>query len=121
MLAGIAALVAIHRLREVSCLYGFTRFEAAPTIGDGDLEDVGLAVTGAPLGDDPDWLPAIEQFGEGLFILLDAEEIAKWLARPATLARAGQLMAGFTAWSGRQGRGTPSYRRIRCFTVFLMH
>ena len=113
MLAGISALVAIHRLREVSCLYGFTRFEAAPTIGDGDLEDVGLAVTGAPLGDDPDWLPAIEQFGEGLFILLDAAAVAGWLARPATLARAGQLMAGFAAWSSRQGRGTPGYRNLQ--------
>ena len=112
MLAGIAGLVAIHRLREVSCLYGFTRFEAAPTIGDGDLEDVGLAVTGAPLGDDPDWLPAIEQFGEGLFIQLDAEAVAKWLARPATMARHGQLMAGFVAWSGRQSRGTPGYRGL---------
>lgn len=113
MLAGISALVAIHRLREVSCLYGFTRFEAAPTIGDGDLEDVGLAVTGAPLGDDPDWLPAIEQFGEGLFILLGADAVAGWLARPATLARAGQLTAGFVAWSSRQGRGTPGYRGLQ--------
>jgi hypothetical protein len=27
-LVGIAAVVAVHRLREVACLYGFTRFEA---------------------------------------------------------------------------------------------
>ena len=30
-LSAIKNLVAVHRLREVSCLYGFTRFEAAPT------------------------------------------------------------------------------------------
>jgi hypothetical protein len=46
----IKNLVAVHRLREVMCLYGFTRFEAAPTSADGDLEDVRLAVNGAPLG-----------------------------------------------------------------------
>ena len=36
-LSAIKNIVAVHRLREVSCLYGFTRFEAAPTSADGDL------------------------------------------------------------------------------------
>jgi hypothetical protein len=112
LLAGICGLVAVHRLREVSCLYGFTRFEAAPTVGDGDLEDVGLAVTGAPLGEAPDWLPAIEQFGEGLFLQLDPDAIVAWLARPDTQARADQLSAGYAAWAARQGRGVPSYRGL---------
>jgi hypothetical protein len=46
-LSVIKNIVAVHRLRAVSCLYGFTRFEAAPTSADGELEDVGLAVHGA--------------------------------------------------------------------------
>jgi len=48
-LKGITELLAMHRLREV-CLYGFTRFEPAPLADDG-IEDVGLAVNGAPLGE----------------------------------------------------------------------
>jgi hypothetical protein len=48
-LSPVKNVVAVHRLREVSCLYGFTRFEAAPTSADGDLEDIQLAVRGAPL------------------------------------------------------------------------
>src|SRR5215472_6244144 len=44
LLEPIRNLVVVHRLREVCCLYGFTRFEAAPTAADGDLEDVRLAV-----------------------------------------------------------------------------
>ena len=64
---GIMSLVAVHRLREVACLYGFTRFEPAPLATD-ELEDVGLAVSGAPLAQTPDWLPAVEQFGEGFFL-----------------------------------------------------
>src|ERR1051326_3234181 len=67
-LSAIKNIVAVHRLREASCLYGFTRFEAAPTSADGDLEDIQLAVRGAPLAQDADWLPAIEQFREGIFI-----------------------------------------------------
>ena len=36
-LSSIKSLVAVHRLREVVCLYGFTRFEAAPSIMEDDL------------------------------------------------------------------------------------
>jgi hypothetical protein len=74
--------VTVHRLREVSCLYGFTRFEAAPRTTDGDIEDVRLAVRGAPISKDADWLPAVELFGEGLFLHFDEAAIRAWLARP---------------------------------------
>jgi hypothetical protein len=77
----ISKLVVVHRLREVSCLYGFTRFEAAPTSADGDLEDIRLAVHGAPLSLAADWLPAVEQFGEGLFIQFDEAAVTEWLSR----------------------------------------
>ena len=80
-LSGIKSLVAVHRLREVSCLYGFTRFEAAPTAADGDIEDIQLTVHGAPISRDADWLPAIEQFGEGIFIHFDEVAIEQWLKK----------------------------------------
>jgi hypothetical protein len=91
------SLVAVHRLREVACLYGFTRFEPAPLATD-ELEDVGLAVSGAPLAQTPDWLPAVEQFGEGFFLQFSPEALAHWLSEPGVLARARQIQAGSTAW-----------------------
>jgi Domain of unknown function (DUF1998) len=112
LLAGIDGLVAVHRLREVVCLYGFTRFEPAPTVSDDVLEDVGLAVRGAPLGEAPDWLPAIEQFGEGLFIQFKPEAILKWLARPGTQQRAKLLLDGFDAWARHKGGQTPDPRGV---------
>ena len=42
--------------------------QAAPTSADGELEDVRLSVHGAPRSLGAEWLPAVEQFGEGLFI-----------------------------------------------------
>ena len=81
VLKPIRNLVVVHRLREVYCLYGFTRFEAAPTAADGDLEDIRLAVHGAPLSLGADWLPAVEQFGEGLFIQFDEAAVTEWFAR----------------------------------------
>ena len=102
---GIKSLVAVHRLREVACRYGFTRFEPAPLATD-ELEDVGLAVSGAPLVQTPDWLPAVEQFGEGFFVQFSPEALAQWLSKLAVLARAGQLQAGATAWiNAKRARG----------------
>jgi hypothetical protein len=108
-LAPIKALVAVHRLREVSCLYGFTRFEAAPTSADGQLEDVQLAVRGAPIARDVDWLPAIEQIGEGLFVHLDSNAIANWLERESTRAREGKLVTGYVHWTAQFGGKAPNY------------
>lgn len=104
-LKGIDSLVAVHRLREVSCLYGFTRFEPSPLASE-DVEDVGLAIEGAPLGTHPDWLPAIEQFGEGFFIRLSPSALNAWLARSEVQARASSLHAGAAAWiAAKRQRG----------------
>ena len=107
LLKGIESLVAVHRLREVSCLYGFTRFEPAPLASE-DLEDVGLAVRGAALAENPRWLPAVEQFGEGIFVTLSPQALIAWLSRPAVMERAQHLQAGVDAWiEAKSRRGQP--------------
>ncbi|MGZ2505212.1 DUF1998 domain-containing protein [Rhizobium leguminosarum] len=108
-ISGIKNLVAVHRLREVSCLYGFTRFEAAPTSADGDIEDVQLSVRGAPISRDADWLPAIEQFGEGIFIHFDEIAIKDWLHADATAHRNQQLLVGYNHWQKRFTGKAPAY------------
>ena len=108
-LSVIKNLVAVHRLREVSCLYGFTRFEAAPTSADGELEDIQLAVHGAPIAQNADWLPAIEQFGEGIFVHFDEAAIAEWLERAATRQRHDKLFSGYGQWSRRFTDKAPNY------------
>lgn len=109
-LRGIGSLVAVHRLREVSCLYGFTRFEPAALAND-DLEDVGLAVEGAPLGQSPNWLPAVEGWGEGFFLTFDPAALDAWLARAEVRERAGALERGISAWErARRQRGVAADR-----------
>jgi hypothetical protein len=112
VLRGISSLVAVHRLREVACLYGFTRFEPAPVITD-DFEDVGLAVRGAPLARSPTWLPAVEQFGEGLFFTLDAGALDEWRGR--VQKRLTALEVGADRWlhQRRQRGENISDRAIR--------
>src|SRR5260370_23318294 len=97
VLRGLSSLVGVHRLREVACLYGFTRFEPAPVVTE-EFEDVGLAVRGAPLARNPTWLPAVEQFGEGLFLTLDRDALQAWRARPQVQDRIAALRAGADRW-----------------------
>ena len=107
-LSAITHVVAVDRLREVSCLYGFTRFEAAPLSTDGDLEDIALSVNGAPLSRDADWLPAIEQLGEGVFVHFDEERIGAWLQIPAVRERVDLLERGYREWAlSMPGKRTP--------------
>ena len=92
----IESVVAVHRLREVMALYGFTRFEAPPTGADAELEDIQLAVRGAPIGQDTDWLPAVEQFGEGVFLKISEAALGEWLSRNSVDERLATLQQGYT-------------------------
>jgi hypothetical protein len=104
-LDSVAAVVAVHRLREVRCLYGFTRFEAAPTPHDGAFEDISLAVDSAPLARDPTWFPAVEQFGEGIFLKFSVNSVKAWLERPPVVARRIEIEEGHARWLTRMGTG----------------
>jgi hypothetical protein len=108
LLDGIDKLVAVHRLREVSALYGFTRFEAAPNALDGDFEDIALAVDGAPITREKTWLPAVEQFGEGIFLQLKTDAVRRWLHEPGVLARAALLAGGHQRWASGL-KGAPAF------------
>jgi hypothetical protein len=59
----------------------------------------------------PDWLPAVEQFGEGFFLQFSSDALAHWLSAPPVLARAKQIQAGVTAWiNAKRARGRLSKR-----------
>lgn len=81
-------VVRVHRLREVTCLYGFTRLEPPPTSGEDELDEIQLAVNGADLARNVEWLPAIEQFGEGIFLHVAPEFVKRWLESKEIVAKA---------------------------------
>lgn len=91
----LSRVVRVHRLREVIAQIGFTRFEAAVPDVNGELA---LDVERAELASNQDWLPAIENRGEGVFVGLKPEAIQAWLARDAVKRRSAQLLDGFLAW-----------------------
>jgi len=71
--------VLVTRLREVRALKGFRRYET-----DGDeispSLDLGLG-----------WLPAIEVFGEGIFLSLEEDPLREWEQRKEVVARVARL------------------------------
>ena len=111
-MASIERVVFVHRLREVVAQLGFTRFEAAGPDIEGELS---LDVKRAPLALDCQWLPAVENRGEGVFIQFNGEAIEIWLKRPKAVLRDAQLDSGFKRWkeehegSSWQFPGLPYY------------
>lgn len=61
----------VSRLREVKVLKGFRRIDPA---GDPDNAENFAPISKSPLN----WLPAIQMFGEGIFIKLNEESVKKW-------------------------------------------
>jgi uncharacterized protein DUF1998 len=118
----IERIVLVHRLREVSALVGFTRFEALSPDIEGELE---MGVRRAALAAEVSWLPAIENKGEGIFLQFRREAVESWVARPDVQERGQQLAAGFDRWvqehqgSHREFAGLP-YIMLHSFAHLLI-
>lgn len=98
-------VVLVHRLREVIALIGFTRFEAAVPNIEGEIDDLELGVHRAAIDFEPEWVPAIENLGEGVFIGFKKELIQAWLSKSAVTQREAALERGFRKWA--EARGIP--------------
>jgi hypothetical protein len=71
----ITRVLAIDKLRKVNALLGFTRVDAIDQVED-------LAGRLAPLTvDNPKWVVATQDYGEGVFLQLDEDRVAAWESR----------------------------------------
>ena len=112
---GVEKIVLVHRLREVMAQVGFTRFQPVSTDIHGELE---MDVTTAKLATDANWLPAVVNRGEGVFVQLDATAINAWERRPAVIERGEQLRAAFARWKALH---PSSPRAFPGLPYFLLH
>ncbi|MDX3231147.1 DUF1998 domain-containing protein [Streptomyces sp. ME19-01-6] len=78
--ACISAVVVADRVREVRALEGFSRYE--PSSGDGE-EGEGGRVVPVNTHSRASWLPAVEIYGEGIFIAVDEERVSTWEQIPS--------------------------------------
>lgn len=91
----IEQVALVHRLREVTAQVGFTRFEPVSPDVEGELT---LGVQPARLSIETNWLPAVENRGEGIFLRFRADAIQGWLRRPEVVERGRRLLRGYDAW-----------------------
>ena len=89
--AEIDRIVLVRQLREVYAQVGFSRLAPIDAEMDGDVK-----VDIAHLGHMTDWLPAIENRGEGLWIQLDEARLAAWEHRAIVQKRTEDLRAGWS-------------------------
>ena len=93
---GIQAVIQLHRLREVLALIGFTRFEAVMPDIQGEYE---TDVERAEIALEPEWFPAVENRGEGIFIQLRTKAVQQWSAREEVKERLLSLANGHHRWA----------------------
>lgn len=88
--SGIDRVVLVRQLREVFAQVGFSRLAPVDSEMDGDVK-----VDTADLGYLTDWLPAIENRGEGLWLQLDEARLTAWESHAIVQKRAEALRAGW--------------------------
>jgi hypothetical protein len=105
----IAEVLLLERLREVNALIGYTRVEAPEESTDpGDRLPIAALSRGRP-----DWIPAIEVYGEGIFIRFNEEAIRSWEAIPPVQQRSAKLEAGHRAWRNARRLDPEGFPGIR--------
>jgi hypothetical protein len=109
----ISGVGQVRRVREVRALRGFRR------------HDPDAAMIGADLGADsrrrPTY-PAIELFGEGIFLRFDEGSLASWEASPEVKSRSSILLRRREelSWAGRLEVPVPRYIALHTFAHMLI-
>ena len=88
LVGGVKHVVRVDRLKAVKVFRGFSRLNGKEIVPP---DIVGTS----------DWLPAVELYGEGIFIALDEDRLSRWSSDEAVNARLRQLLPRFIQ-SGRE-------------------
>jgi hypothetical protein len=100
---------AVHRLREVRALCGFTRIQPY-SLNIEDIPDAVVQKKIAPLSaGQAAWRPAVEIRGEGVFFRLNEERLSHWASEPVVTERADKINKLFAERCSRDGV-TPPYQ-----------
>ena len=104
------SVLLLERLREVKALIGYTRVEA-PEEGTDEDERPPMA---ALCNGRPEWVPACEVYGEGIFLRFNETPLRNWQDLPSVQARHSRMQAGHRGWRNARNldpeRGYPGIR-----------
>lgn len=113
----IGRVLLLERLREVNALLGFTRVEAPEESSDRDERPRMAALARRK----PDWVPANQVHGEGIFIQFSEEALRAWEALAGVQQVDRMLMAGHRGWRNSRhldpNEGYPGIRYAMLHTL----
>jgi uncharacterized protein DUF1998 len=109
----LAAIGQVRRMREVRALRGFRRYNSQADLISADL---GPDSRRRPV------YPAVELFGEGIFVQFDEVSLAEWESRPAVRARADILIRRRldSEWAHRLDVPEPRYIALHTIAHLLI-
>lgn len=90
----ISRVLLLERLREVNALLGFTRVEAPEESADPQKRPPMAALSHG----NPDWVPANQVHGEGIFIQFDEQALKAWEGQSGIKKVDQKLRGGHTGW-----------------------
>jgi hypothetical protein len=118
----ISSVLLLKRLREVNALVGYTRVEAPEESASPEERPPMAALCRYR----PDWVPATEVHGEGIFLRFDEKSVEAWESKEAVKARDARLKAGHQGWRNArlldQDLGYPGirYAMLHSFSHLLI-
>lgn len=109
----LVAVGQVRRVREVRAFKGFRRYSA-----DADFIAADLSLEGKRR----QTLPAIEMYGEGIFLQFDESFLTEWESRPEVQARAGVLVdrRASTMWAQRLDVPEPRFVALHTIAHLLI-
>jgi hypothetical protein len=101
----------VHRLREVMALIGFTRLEPIVKVVDGDpIDQHAIGAKRAEINNkELDWVPAIENFGEGLFLGVSESALQEWRKRDDVVQHSSKHREACKKWNTDHGLKANDY------------
>jgi hypothetical protein len=113
----IARVLLLERLREVNALLGFTRVEAPEETSDPNERAQRANLSRRS----PDWVPASQVHGEGIFIQFDEAALQKWAAEAGVQRVDEMLIVGHGGWRNSRrldpNEGYPGIRYAMLHTL----
>lgn len=112
----LSRVLLLERLREVNALLGFTRVES-PNEGGGVERAPRAPISRSA----PDWIPATQVHGEGIFLQFDEDALCKWATLPSVKALEGRIRGGHRGWRIKRklnpDDGSPGMRLVVLHTL----
>ena len=113
----LSGVLLLERLREVNALLGFTRVEAPEETSNPDERP--------PMADlcrgAPEWVPANQVHGEGIFLRFEESILEEWEMRPGVQSVDRKLFSGHRGWRNSRkldpNEGYPGVRYAMLHTL----